>query len=243
MSKNIVNKKGVPVISAHAIELKAEEVISYFDKKILCKPQPTPLIEFVKILNERFNLLLDFKKDLGTNKLGKKILGITQLKPLGIRVAPFLLMDDPRFSFVLGHELGHVVFHRNIDLKRTGYESQEIVDTKNDIVTGKKNLTTPRDWIEWQANYFSSAIIMPRDTIMAAVIEKQQKMGFTKNIGQIILEPKGYSIKDYLEISEHLQHVFAVNATNVENRLNDLRILVDRRDMDVKHISELFTTE
>lgn len=243
MSKFTFDENGVPVLSRQDIELKAEEVISYFDKNILEEPQPTPLVEFIKILNKRFHLLIGLKKDLGETKSGKKVLGKTQLKPLGIHIDTSLLKDDSRFNFVLGHELGHVVLHRDIDTKRTGYEEQEIVDTEIDFKTGKKNLSIPRDWIEWQANYFSSTILMPRQTIMAAVIKKQQEMGFTKNFGQIYLEPKGYSRKDYLEIREHLKFKFAVNVTNIQVRLKDLGILVDRMNMNVKHVSELFCTQ
>jgi len=237
-----VDENGVPILAADSIELKVEEVISHFNKNILDKPQRTPLLEFIEEFNTRFNLLRDYSKNLGTTKYGNVILGKTQFKPLGLYV-DVSLSNDPRFNFVLGHELGHVVLHRTVDIKRTGYEQQELIDTEIDLVTGKKNLRTPREWLEWQANYFSSAILRPRFSVRAAVIAKQKEMDIRRNLGYIILEAKPYSINDYKKVKTHLGLVYEVNATNVECRLKDLGILIDRRDLNVKHISELFTTD
>jgi hypothetical protein len=237
-----VDENGVPILSADAIDLKVEEVISYFNKTILDEPQRTPLLEFIEELNKRFNLLRDYSRALGTTQYGSVILGKTQLNPLGLYV-DVSLVNDPRFNFVLGHELGHVVLHRSVDLKRTGYEQQELIDSEKDLVTGKKNLRTPREWLEWQANYFSSAILMPRLSVRAAIIAKQKEMDIKRNLGYIILEAKPYSINDYKAVKTHLGLIYEVNATNVECRLKDLGILIDLRDMNVKHISELFTTD
>lgn len=238
-----LDKNGVPILSTNDLELKAEEIISYFGKEVLDEPQSTPLIKYIKIINEKFKIYIGLNKPLGETKSGKKILGITRLKPLEIHVDVSLVNDDSRFRFVLGHEFGHLVCHRNINLKQTGYDEQEITDTEYDVVTGKKNLNSPRDWIEWQANYFSSAILMPRETIMGAVIKKQQEVGIKRNIGRIILESKNYNLKDYIDIQEYLKGIFMVNSTNIEIRLKNLGILIDRRDHNIKHVSELFTTE
>jgi len=47
---------------------------------------------------------------------------------------------------------------------------------------------------------------------------------------------------DLQVIQKHLELIYSVNATNVECRLKDLGILIDRMNLNVKHISELFTT-
>jgi Zn-dependent peptidase ImmA (M78 family) len=242
MTTNNVGKKGVPILYADAIELKAEEVISYFDKEILDKPQRTPLLNFIEELHSKFNVERNYSLTLGTTKNGNIILGKTQLKPKGIFVDASLV-NDSRFNFVLAHELGHLILHRSVDIKRTGYEEQELVDTEINFVTGKKKLKTAHDWLEWQANYFASAILIPRATVMKAVVEKQSEMGIKRHFGQIILEAKPYSISDYKEIQKHLELVYSVNATNVECRLKDTGILINRMNLNVKHVSELFTTE
>ncbi|HIJ70364.1 MAG TPA: ImmA/IrrE family metallo-endopeptidase [Planctomycetes bacterium] len=242
MSSFSFDENGVPILSTDAIELKAEEVISYFDRTILEQPQRTPMLNFIEELHKKFDLFRDYSSALGRTKYGSIILGKTKLNPLGIYVDKSLA-NDARFNFVLGHEFGHVVLHRSVDLKGTGYEQQEIVDTEIDLVTGKKNFKTPRDWLEWQANRFSSAILMPRLSMFVAVIAKQKKMGITRDKGTIFLEEQPYSKRDYQEITNHLGLVYNVNATNVECRLKDLGILIDHRDINVKHISEMFATE
>jgi Zn-dependent peptidase ImmA (M78 family) len=242
MSKINHDENGVPILSTSDIELKAEEVISYFNKQILDNPQTTPLLDYIEVLHKKFDIIRDYDHSLGSTKNGNVILGKTQLKPLGIHV-DVSLTNDPRFNFVLGHEFGHLVLHRTVDLKKTRYEEQEIIDTEIDFVTGKKNLRTSRDFLEWQANYFSSAILMPRISIMKAVIQKQKENEIKRNFGRIILEAKKDSVAEYKKIQGHLTHIYSVNATNIEYRLKNLGILIDRMNLDVQHISELFTTE
>ena len=235
-------KNTVPVLGANDIELKAEEVISYFNPDILNRPQTTPLLNFIDDLHHNFNLIRDFTQHLGKSKHGSIILGKTQLKPLYLFV-DVSLAKDSRFNFVVGHEFGHVVLHRFVDAKGIGYEDQELIDTKIDLVSGKKILQTPRDWLEWQANRFSSAVLMPRATIREAVLVAQNQIGVNRNIGSIILENSSYSMSDYKTVKNYLETVYQVNGTNVEYRLKELGILIDRRDLNVKHISELFNTE
>lgn len=237
-----IDEHGVPILSADDIELKAEEVISYFDAKLLEIPAVIPLTELVEKFHVDFGMGRNYSSDLGTTKYGGKILGKTQLKPLTVFV-DCSLADDERFRFVLGHELGHVVFHRRVDIKASDYEEQEIVDTEQDFLTGKKILKTTRDWLEWQANRFSSAILMPRSSIYSAVVAFQKKADIIRNVGKIVLVNESYSYRDFNAILEYLKLLFNVNATTAEYRLTDLSILDDLRLMDVKHVSELFMAE
>ena len=110
-------------------------------------------------------------------------------------------------------------------------------------MTGNKILKSDKDWLEWQANAFSSAILMPRATIGDAVVHIQAEMGINRNLGRIILESKGYSISDYQRVQGQLALLYGVNATNVDCRLRELRILRDRRTKNVSHISELLKEE
>jgi len=233
---------GVPILETNEIELKAEEVVRYYDPAILDTPSSTPVQGIVEKLVMEFGLGFYPNVDLGVTKLGSKILGKTIIKPLSIYVDQSL-SDTDRFPFTLAHELGHTVFHRGVDIKKSGYEGQELTDEEHDFITGKKLLKTDRDWIEWQANRFASALLMPRTSVSSLVVECQQILGITRNVGQIILTEGGYSMRDYLSIQNQVKNIFEVNATNAEFRLKDLGILVDQRFLDTKHISQLFQTE
>ena len=230
----------IPHLSKNDIEIKAEEVIEYFDKSILDAPQFTPLVSIVKKLKEEFNILFDFTSEIGTSSSGSKILGKFAFQPRAIYVDKDIV-NDLRFPFVLAHEIGHMVLHRKVELPREEYDKFQ--DTEYDLISGKKFLLTSRDWIEWQANQFASAFIMPRSTFQNAIIEIQEGLGITKNLGFIYLENVEYSNRDFRKILDKLQEIYRVNKTNIEYRMNDLGVLIDKRSKNVKHISELLKEE
>lgn len=233
------DSRTIPKLSSNDIELKAQEVIEFFDATILDGPNQTPIFEFAKETKSRFGLIFRCDTDLGAFNTDRKILGRFCPKPLSIFI-DISIKDTERFPFVLAHEFGHFVFHRRIDPVRSGYAESLINDTEHDFITGRKILITPRDWIEWQANRFASAILMPRVTFIDALIDFQNSLGIKRNIGKIVLDNKRYSYTDLNKYISHLAMLYSVNKTNVECRLKDLEILVDLRGKDTKHISELF---
>lgn len=235
-------ESNIPRLSHEDIELKAEEIIEYFDKSVLQEPKPTPLSEFIDLMTLEFKIGFDTTQDLGSTPNGKKILGAFRFNPRFILIDKSVVNTN-RFYFTLGHELGHLVFHRNIVIKRENYEADGLVDTKKDLVTGKKILLTERDWIEWQANKFSSCLMMPRATVRDAIVKIQTEIGIKRNVGIIFLDNNNYSFRDYNAIIDQLKLIYRLNKTNIEFRLKDLGILIDRRDKNVSHISELFKEE
>ena len=241
----MTNKKPtalIPHLSTNEIEVKAEEVIEYFNPDLLKKAQAIPIYHFVEETNKKFGIQFRCDLDLGTNKSGNKILGKYRIKPSSIFIDNSLRETD-RFPFVLAHEYGHLILHRSIDPQKIGYTDSLIEDTHYDLVTGKKILETPKDWVEWQANRFASALLMPRSTFINALIDFQKTRGINKNIGIIYLDNLPYSLAEFRNNLSHLAILYGVNRTNVEYRLNDLEILVDLRTKNVKHISELLKEE
>ena len=231
----------LPMLSAESIELKAEEVITYFDEKhlkvdVLKQPKPTPLLRFMEILQNRPDFEFNCKDDLGRSVKGSKILGAYTYKPEGIHIDKSL-DGDKRFQFVLGHELGHFVLHRKYNVDMDEYNT--ISDTEKDFKTGKKRLKSLRDWMEWQANCFASAIILPRATITEALIAIQKDIGIKRHLGKIFLNKECRSLSDFDVSLNRLADCYGVNRTNIECRLKDLNILIDRRYLDINHISAL----
>jgi len=242
--KNVrYDKDGVPRYSAQDIEKKGEEFLTLFDEGILEKPGPTPFGAIAKRLKEEYGIVIDFDTDLGFIKSGAdKIIGKFLFKPRSILIDNSLLNDIPRFNFTFAHEIGHLVLHRKLKLK-ADFDPHEISDTKRDLITGKKILRSPRDRIEWQANKFASSILLPRLTVIDAVIEKQQEMDIRKNTGLIYLEDKYYSRRNYQSVVDSLRQVYQASKTAIEYRLKDLGILIDRRDQNTRHISELLRSD
>ena len=237
-----VREDGVPVLSINDIEIKAEDVIKHFNADILLKPCETPIFSFLNELSQKSNFSYDLLQDLGNNLHGHKILGKFQFKPRKIFV-DISVDSNLRQKFVLGHEFGHLVLHRNILVNKAGYADIDIADIEKDLITGHKLLSTPRDWLEWQANQFSSSILMPRSTFPNALIDVQKSLDIHRNLGQIYLNDQRSNLSDFIQILEKLAKIYQVTNINVEIRLKELGLLNDVRGKNTKHISELFMEE
>ena len=86
--------------------------------------------------------------------------------------------NDVRYSSTIGHELGHYVTQGDLYIKNKGQISlfePEINDKAiickresssfDTLFREHKKPVTRSDWMEWQANYFSSAITVPKTTL------------------------------------------------------------------------------
>lgn len=242
MNEFKVNKDGVPILSASDIERKAEEVIEFFKPDILHSPCETPIYAFIEEVAEKFDFSYDLLAELGSNSHGHKVVGKFRFKPRAIFIDKSV-DGDLRQKFILSHEFGHLVLHRNILVNKKNYTDADIADTEKNLVTGQKILTTPRDWLEWQANKFASAILIPRTTLHLALIAVQKDLDIHRNLGRIYLDEQPYSFSDFQQTLEGLKNIYNVTKTNLEIRLSDLGLLLDVRGKNTKHISELFMEE
>lgn len=225
-------------LSAEQIEAKAHQVISHFAPEILQRPQPTPLRKFIEESSTQFGLLFDDTKDLPLTGCGNKILGMFRFRPRTILIDRSIA-NTPRATFVLGHEFGHFVLHRNLVLRKEDYTDNEMSDTEHDFVTGKKKLKNERDWIEWQANRFSSALILPSHTFTYALIEYQMMKEIKLNIGRVYVDESPTNLGLLCGITSFLARLFDVTSVGVEYRLAELGLLIDNRGESTRHISEL----
>lgn len=100
------------------------------------------------------------------------------------------LKQNNRYKFTLAHETSHWILHRQ---KMIGYEGQidfGMLLNKNELKEDSyikclnrnvnpyyinTKLKDDIDWIEWQANYFASAILMPKKIFCEKYIEYKEK--------------------------------------------------------------------
>jgi Zn-dependent peptidase ImmA (M78 family) len=121
-----------------------------------------------QVLVESYVGDLDVYADL--TELGKDVEGVTHFysgnRP-AIRVSKKLAEDakyENRFRTTLAHELGHVLFHSDLngkDVRTKDMFAQEEADT---TITCKRDSVlsaAASDWMEWQAGYASGALLMP----------------------------------------------------------------------------------
>ena len=74
--------------------------------------------------------------------------------------------QEQRYRFTVGHEAAHAILHSgyfSCTAERKGGEP--IIQCRKDksvFSSGRKTVWTDSDWMEWQANNLSSALLMPR---------------------------------------------------------------------------------
>ena len=221
------DKYGVPILSREDIETIAELFLHIYFPNILQTPQSTPFLDIINILVDRKKLAIDFSTKLETNEK-EHILGKTVFSSKLVLIDKSLKLNDPRFNFVLGHELGHIFLH-------TG---RKIMDDHKEYVNFSKDKAkhfflkpfidmSVRNKIEWQANAFSAAILIPRKTFAKALIGIQKELGINRNVGIIYLDHNNYSRGMFNSIISMLSNLYNCSFTVTKYRLYNLNFVVD----------------
>ena len=215
-------------LSKQNIEDEAMFFLNSFSQNALTKPT---VLDLENIIVSDLKLKLDYKQlDLDGNVLGMTIFktgNITVIneegKAVKIKVEKgtiilnSLLADDikqqNRYQFTLAHEIGHWILQRKellVDESQItlfgaikDLTPKDIVICLNRSVIPEYNtLSTDLDWLEWQANYFASAILITKEV-------------FTKEFYKL----KGISETE--KISK-LSNLFGVSKQAISNRINTL---------------------
>lgn len=196
-------RNGVPVLSKEDIEGIGENFMRDFCPEALTTPRPTDIEGFVELylkLKLDYQYLSNDGRYLGMtvfNDTDKVIIYNPERKEADylhadartVIIDNTLLAEDQahRYRFTMGHEGGHDIFHSGYyyfdpnQLDFFGSIAQErapMVQCRLGAMEkkGSKKLWTDDDWMEWQANYFSSVILMPKPAmlLMAAKYDKKK---------------------------------------------------------------------
>ncbi len=184
-------KNGVPVLSKEEIEIIAHKYVREFQPDALVVPQALQMEEFIECY---LGMVPDYQY-LSHNGvyLGMTVFNDTDFVPVFSTetgraeyihadartvIVDRRLIEDPkqehRYRFTLGHEAGHDIFHTAYfaydPFQTCLFEDAHPPMIQCRIDAGKANKKDPRYWtdtdsMEWQANYFSSAILMPSDAV------------------------------------------------------------------------------
>src|SRR5690606_4569794 len=87
-------------------------------------------------------------------------------------------------------------------------------------------LDNPKRWIEWQANYFASAFILNKESLLARIFDCQNKLGLTKDI--IVLTDNYNSYKSFNRILTKLVNRFNTSKTTLIYRMKEQNFLKER---------------
>ncbi len=217
---------GIPIISREDIEGWSERFIRYFDVSCLELPQPTPLGTICTSLRDNHNVNFIFGADLGLSPEGYRYRGRFHIPSNTIYLDRSLEYGDPRYNFTLAHEIAHFVMHKKVSISRLKINGSEISDTNRSLVLDHVKSDNAREWLEWQANKFASSLLLPRKTLLVAVVEIQKTLGISR-LGKIYLDRQPVNIRMYNATIDSLVKLYETSVTSIKLRLKELDILVE----------------
>lgn len=200
------------------------------------------------IIENKLDISLQYLKlDTANNLLGMTIMNPMKIKYIDedfkivegifdrntILINEFLAKEnnqEHRLYFTLAHEVGHWYLQRKDAYIDSGQQSLFAQDTiKSNVnryidnidilhrLKGKK-LVTEEDWLEWQANYFASCILMPKKAFTDEYLKLDEKNIFEKikvlsEIFNVSEEAATYRMKDIRsEFNEQNESLFKQNS-------------------------------
>ena len=184
-------RNGVPVISRKEIDVIASNYVRAFQPGALVEPQMFRMEEFIECYLQ-MNLDYQYLSHNGVY-LGMTVFNDTDRIPVycpETNTAEYIHADahtviidcrliedekqEHRYRYTMGHEAGHEVFHAHIfadnpsrvSLRESA--SKPMIRCREDSSMRRRSNTagwTDHDWMEWHANAFASALLMPADAV------------------------------------------------------------------------------
>lgn len=215
------NIEGLRRLSAKQIDEIASNFINDFRPEILNYGSAIPLFDLLKHLEQKDSL--KFKYSLIKDDKKNDILGYfnSEINEIILNKS---IKNTQREPFVLAHELGHYVLHKELKVNKTLYNNFK--DTSFNFFEQNYVLNNPKNWVEWQANCFASCLLMPEKSFKAVLYVIQKNMGISK-AGRIFLDSQDCNKIAHRDIIDRLALHFNVSKVSVDYRLNDLK-LTDR---------------
>ena len=230
-----LDTNGIPHLSKSQLETYGEWVLHDFSPHVLLRPQPT---DIDRLITEYMGFNFEYQY-LSNNQvyLGITVFDDTDHLPIynpELNRAEFLsvkkntiiiegtLADNPnlihRERFTEGHEASHGLIHPEYyqrkaqiaslhDYSSCGYSKPCFPDLSGVDGSGKR--LKGEAWLEWQANYLASVLLMPRCAVRRL---------------RNVIEPKGSPFW-YLELIQTMVEVFNVSEEAARVRLISLNYL------------------
>ena len=219
---------GIDRLSKDDIKCIAENELDKINPDILTRAHTLNikhLIEYVE------NVLKMDIVSLGSNS---NILGScdTLKNIIGINKA---IKGSKRELFILAHELGHYILHQNLSIGQKTYDAFD--DAEYNFRTNKHDLKNPKNWIEWQANYFASSFVLPNKSFSYILLQEEARLNMAQ--GKIFLDEQKQNIKNYNDLVKRLAYRFDVSVTTVIFKLKEMDLIKDRSRL--KSIGQVIT--
>ena len=224
-------RNGVPVISRKEIDVIASSYVRAFQPQALVEPQMFRIEEFIECCLQ-LNMDYQYLSHNGVY-LGMTVFNDTDRIPVycpETNTAEYIHADahtviidcrliedekqEHRYRYTLGHEAGHEVFHAHIFVTDPNQvslwesASKPMIRCREDSSMRRCTNTvgwTDQDWMEWHANAFSSALLMPSDAVdiiyrstdgMKTAARNSAAIGEMVRVFNVSTEAATYRLKD-----------------------------------------------
>ncbi len=145
------------------------------------------------------------------------------------------LVGTSRYLFVLGHEFGHFILHQKLQINQITYDN--FSDSEYNFKADKHLLENPRQWIEWQANYFSISLLLPKTSILAKLWQYQLRKGLPQST--LFFDEQYQNWNNFQEFVSKLSRHFEVSKTSIIYRFKELKYYQNKSRL--KSVRELIS--
>jgi Zn-dependent peptidase ImmA (M78 family) len=148
-------------------EVEAEKLLNQYGKSV--RPITAPPVPVEHILEGFLDLQLEVD-DLNPGNVKRDNLGCLYIEQKRVVVDSRLEDQEGRYNFTLAHEAGHWILHRDNYLREKDQLLLFEQETKPSIVCRVSQRKQP---VEWQADRFASALLMPERMVKSLLQEKE----------------------------------------------------------------------
>ena len=246
-----MKNNGVPILSKAEIDAIGERFVHDIQPEVLTNPSPVDIegfIEFYLGMTPDYQYLSHNGVYLGmtvfndTNKVPVFDPATNRAEYISAKVRTVIIdsrrLDESqrhRYRFTLGHEGGHDIFHSgyfsyNPD-QITMFDDDEVIEPmiqcRVDNGTTDKSDThkwDDHDWMEWQANHLSAAVLMPRCAVDLLARPAKGKLSNPVSRARLVAQ---------------LSDCFDVSIQAATNRLKDLGYIKTNDTTDYSYASAI----
>ena len=240
----------VPYIEYDALDAYAADVIGDYCPKLLLAPAPLDIeamLEFYLHMKIEYRQLSYKRKVLGLTAFNTGIVQIIdeqtgETVPFfveeGTVIVDSILLEKRnryRLRFTLGHEIAHWLLHPNAYsadnpfFSNAKYEDQYLAAKEGRIdYYRKQSERTDSERMERQADFFSSALLIPRPTLRKSFVKF---FSFYNEKPRRILRGKNQTEDNYAKLlPKYVSKVFNVSERAALIRLEKLTAIVDDKE-------------
>ncbi len=182
--------------------------------------------DIIIYLEEKYKLKIDLNADL-CSEFGDNIEWCFNISHNTIYIDR-TISKTSKLSFILGHEIWHFFLHSKLKINNKVY--WEFSDSTFSILEQKHQLISDKDWIEWQANKFSSAFFLQKNIFMERFINFRRDNLWISSPEYIYLDDQPCNISDYLKTLDYLSRYFNTTKLAIEFKIKELNLITKTQE-------------